>query len=68
MSTERPDSIPKDWKLFRLANGQRKWLPASANEPLTFSFSPHEALQRGAFATLSKERKKAMRAGRFARR
>ncbi|MDD5140769.1 MAG: hypothetical protein PHY43_10980 [Verrucomicrobiales bacterium] len=46
---------------------KRRKLPAWANEPLKFSFSPDEALKRGAF-TKPKAWEKAITTGRKARR
>jgi len=50
----RPANIPADWKQFKLRNGERKWLPPWANEPLKFTFDPDKALRRAAFAKLPK--------------
>jgi len=67
MPKSTPAKYPKDWKPFRLADGTTRHLPEWADKPLTFTFSPDEALRRGTFAK-PKDWKKAIRASRKARR
>jgi hypothetical protein len=54
----RPSNIPNDWKQFKLANGEQKWLPPWAKEPLNFTISPDNALRRGAFSKIPNSIKK----------
>jgi hypothetical protein len=55
-------------KRFTLANGETRTLPAWANDPLPFAFSPDEALRRGGMAKPHKNWKKALREKRMARK
>jgi len=66
MPKPKPANIPKDWKLFQLADGTTRRLPEWADKPLPFAFDPTEALRRGMMVKPPKNWKKAIRAKRLA--
>ena len=61
MPKAKPANIPKDWKLFPLANGTNRRLPDWADKPLGYTIDPAAALRKGAFIRLPTSRKKSVK-------